>query len=351
MAPAPAGRPRRAPDDRRDPQARGRHRHRPAPGPHHRPAGGPAGARGPPRVPRRSRSTARPAWARTASPFEIYKLRTMVDGAEFTGAGPGDRRGRRAHHAPGHAAAPLLARRAAQPVERAARRDVDRRAPPDAQGARSTSTPSASAAGWRSSPGSPAGPRSTAAPRCRGPSGSSSTSGTSSTARCALDLRDPARGRSARSRAAAASTREPTGGWQPPPPDVAVLLTGVGKRYALVSVFAQHAVTVAADPNPAGARPVRRASPALGAALRRPRLCPRAPGAVRGVRRGRGGAAHRPRSRDPRPRAPRQLPAFVPDGEVARATFDKYETHLLLERLGLPSPPTVLPASRSTATR
>ena len=34
------------------------------------------------------------------------------------------------------------------------------------------------------------------------------------------------------------------------PTGVAVLLTGVGKRYTLVSVFAQHAVTVAADPNP-----------------------------------------------------------------------------------------------------
>ena len=33
------------------------------------------------------------------------------------------------------------------------------------------------------------------------------------------------------------------------------------------------------------------------------------------------------------------LPAFVPDPEFARATFDKYEAHLLLERLGLPSPP------------
>jgi carbamoyl-phosphate synthase large subunit len=33
----------------------------------------------------------------------------------------------------------------------------------------------------------------------------------------------------------------------------------------------------------------------------------------------------------------------VPSAEVARATYDKYETHLLLERLGLPSPPTVLP--------
>ena len=38
-----------------------------------------------------------------------------------------------------------------------------------------------------------------------------------------------------------------------------------------------------------------------------------------------------------------RLPAFVPDPEIARATFDKYEAHLLLERLGLPSPPTVLP--------
>jgi carbamoyl-phosphate synthase large subunit len=42
-------------------------------------------------------------------------------------------------------------------------------------------------------------------------------------------------------------------------------------------------------------------------------------------------------------RAERQLPALVPSPEVARATYDKYETHLLLGRLGLPSPPTVLP--------
>ena len=33
----------------------------------------------------------------------------------------------------------------------------------------------------------------------------------------------------------------------------------------------------------------------------------------------------------------------MPDPEIARATFDKYEAHLLLTRLGLPSPPTVLP--------
>ena len=40
---------------------------------------------------------------------------------------------------------------------------------------------------------------------------------------------------------------------------------------------------------------------------------------------------------------PGRLPAFVPDPEIARATFDKYEAHLLLTRLHLPSPPTVLP--------
>ena len=33
----------------------------------------------------------------------------------------------------------------------------------------------------------------------------------------------------------------------------------------------------------------------------------------------------------------------MPDAETTRATFDKYEAHLLLERLGLPTPPTVLP--------
>ena len=35
----------------------------------------------------------------------------------------------------------------------------------------------------------------------------------------------------------------------------------------------------------------------------------------------------------------------MPAPEIARATYDKYETHLLLQRLGLPSPPTVLPGA------
>ena len=39
----------------------------------------------------------------------------------------------------------------------------------------------------------------------------------------------------------------------------------------------------------------------------------------------------------------RRLPALVPSAAVARATYDKYEAHLLLTRLGLPSPPTILP--------
>jgi carbamoyl-phosphate synthase large subunit len=38
-----------------------------------------------------------------------------------------------------------------------------------------------------------------------------------------------------------------------------------------------------------------------------------------------------------------RLPALVPSAAVARATYDKHETHLLLERHGLPSPPTLLP--------
>ena len=40
---------------------------------------------------------------------------------------------------------------------------------------------------------------------------------------------------------------------------------------------------------------------------------------------------------------PASCPRSSPTPEIARATFDKYEAHLLLERLGLPSPPTVLP--------
>jgi carbamoyl-phosphate synthase large subunit len=124
----------------------------------------------------------------------------------------------------------------------------------------------------------------------------------------------------------------------------AVLLTGAGKRYDIVSCFAALTRTVVADPSPL--------APAQYAAHVR---------------------CHVPMIDDPRyltalrelcelhevgavlpltdldiellaqARAERRLPALVPSPQVARATYDKYETHLLLQSLGLPSPPTALP--------
>jgi carbamoyl-phosphate synthase large subunit len=126
--------------------------------------------------------------------------------------------------------------------------------------------------------------------------------------------------------------------------DTAVLLTGVGKRYDIVSAFAQHATVVAADPNPLApaqyAAHHRYAVPSITdseyvPALRA--LCER-----HGV-----GVVVPLTDLDlevlAQARADGQLPAMVPDADIARATFDKYETDLLLRRLGLPSPPTVLP--------
>jgi carbamoyl-phosphate synthase large subunit len=126
--------------------------------------------------------------------------------------------------------------------------------------------------------------------------------------------------------------------------EVGVLLTGVGKRYDIVSAFAQHATVVAADPNPL--------APAQYAAHAR-RAVPRIddPGYVPALEalceEFSVGAVVPLTDLDievlARARADGRLPAFVPDPEIAAATYDKYETHLLLERLGLPSPPTVLP--------
>jgi carbamoyl-phosphate synthase large subunit len=126
--------------------------------------------------------------------------------------------------------------------------------------------------------------------------------------------------------------------------DLGVLLTGVGKRYDIVSAFAQHATVLAADPNPL--------APAQYAAHHR-RAVPRIddPDYVPALRE--LCDAHNVGAVVPltdldlevlaHARVAGQLPALVPDPEIARATFDKYEAHLLLERLGLPSPPTVLP--------
>jgi carbamoyl-phosphate synthase large subunit len=124
--------------------------------------------------------------------------------------------------------------------------------------------------------------------------------------------------------------------------DVAVLLTGVGKRYDIVSAFAEHAFTIAADPSPLApaqyAADLRVAPPRIDDLEYIPfllDLCkqynvgavvPLTDLDIEVL------AAARP-----------ELPAFVPDPEIARDTFDKYAAHQLLERHGLPSPPTVLP--------
>jgi carbamoyl-phosphate synthase large subunit len=125
-----------------------------------------------------------------------------------------------------------------------------------------------------------------------------------------------------------------------------VLLTGVGKRYDIVSAFAQHGKVVACDPNPL--------APAQYAATHRvavPLIAdPRyVPALTTLCEEHEIGAVIPLTDLDievlARARAAGQLPALVPDPDVAAATYDKYETHLLLERLGFPSPPTVLPGT------
>ncbi len=121
----------------------------------------------------------------------------------------------------------------------------------------------------------------------------------------------------------------------------AIMLTGVGKRYDIVSCFAALTTVVAVDPNPLApaqyAAQVRASAPPIhdpGYVPELQRLCETHDvGAVLpltdldievlALARERG-----------------ELPALVPSSEVARSTYDKYEAHLLLERLGLPSPPT-----------
>jgi carbamoyl-phosphate synthase large subunit len=126
--------------------------------------------------------------------------------------------------------------------------------------------------------------------------------------------------------------------------DVGILLTGVGKRYDIVAAFAQHARVVAADPNPLApaqyAADVRVAVPRIDSPDYVPALAELC--AEHGV-----GAVIPLTDLDievlAHAREAGRLPALVPSSETARATYDKYEAHRLLERLGLPSPPTVLP--------
>ena len=125
----------------------------------------------------------------------------------------------------------------------------------------------------------------------------------------------------------------------------AVLLTGTGKRYDIVASFAQHATVVACDPNPIApaqyAATVRTSVPLI----RDPEYVP---ALQRLCEEHDVGAIVPLTDLDievlAQARADGRLPqALVPDPEIASATYDKYEAHLLLQRLGLPSPPTVLP--------
>jgi carbamoyl-phosphate synthase large subunit len=122
-----------------------------------------------------------------------------------------------------------------------------------------------------------------------------------------------------------------------------IMITGVGRRYDIVASFAQHTTVIAVETSPLApaqyAAQIRALVPRLDDPAYVPELvhlCERHNVAVVIP------------LIDPdievlaRARADGLLPALVPDPAMAAATFDKYETHLLLERLGLPSPPTVL---------
>lgn len=133
----------------------------------------------------------------------------------------------------------------------------------------------------------------------------------------------------------------------PVSPGGAVLLTGVGKRYDIVAAFAQHTLTIAADPSPLApaqyAAHVRVAPPRIDDPAYVPFLAELV--AEHGV-----GAVIPLTDLDIEvlARAP-QLPALVPDPEVCRTTFDKFSCHELLLERGLPSPPTVLPGTEPDA--
>jgi carbamoyl-phosphate synthase large subunit len=130
----------------------------------------------------------------------------------------------------------------------------------------------------------------------------------------------------------------------PPGDRPAILLTGTGKRYDIVSCFAAQTLTIAADPSPLApaqyAAQVRVAVPRMDD----PEYVP----ALQALCEEHGVGAVLPLTDldiEILARASElgRLPALVPSAEVARATYDKYETHLLLERHSLPSPPTLLP--------
>jgi carbamoyl-phosphate synthase large subunit len=131
----------------------------------------------------------------------------------------------------------------------------------------------------------------------------------------------------------------------------AILLTGVGKRYDIVSAFAQHATVVAADPNPLAPAQYAAHHRVAVPLIKDPGYVP----ALRALCDEHGVGAIVPLTdldieTLARARADGHLPeALVPGPETATATYDKYAAHLKLTELGLPSPPTVLPGEPADA--
>ncbi|MFI4992339.1 MAG: ATP-grasp domain-containing protein [Solirubrobacterales bacterium] len=127
----------------------------------------------------------------------------------------------------------------------------------------------------------------------------------------------------------------------------AIMITGVGRRYDIVASFAQHTKVIATETSPLAPAQYAAQVRALVPSLDDPGYVPEL---IRLCEQHNAGAVIPLIDPDievlARARADGLLPALVPDPEMAAATFDKYETHLLLERLGLPSPPTVLAESQ-----
>jgi carbamoyl-phosphate synthase large subunit len=125
---------------------------------------------------------------------------------------------------------------------------------------------------------------------------------------------------------------------------VAVLLTGVGKRFDIVSAFSRHAFTIAADPNLLA--PARYAADlaVVPPRIDDPQYVPFLEQLV---------AEHDVRAVVPLTdldihvlaAAGDRLPAFVAPVATCEAMYDKYRTHVELCARNLPSPPTVLPGT------
>ena len=124
---------------------------------------------------------------------------------------------------------------------------------------------------------------------------------------------------------------------------VAVVLTGVGKRHDIVSAFARHAFTIAADPSPLAPAQYAAHLHVAPPRITDPGYVPFLEALVAGHR---VGAVIPLTDLDIHVLAAAPtLPAFVAPPDICQAMFDKYRTHETLLALGLPSPPTVLPGT------